>query len=125
MRSARIAPRDALLPFVVYRRISPHGVLLHYLTLPLEQLPSTLIFKLRTESVEALRAGMDQHTEVVDVSDNGGGGGGRPPFYLSRRDFIPTLRFSLQRANSRIRNADSKRRNARNGRKYASGTRSF
>ena len=68
---------------------------------------------------------MDQHTEVVDVSDNGGGGGGRPPFYLSRRDFIPTLRFSLQRANSRIRNADSKRRNARNGRKYASGTRSF
>jgi hypothetical protein len=68
------------------------------------------------ESVEALRVGMDQHMEVVDVSDNGGGGGGRPPFYLSRRDFIPTLRFSLQRANSHIRNADSKRRNARNGR---------
>jgi hypothetical protein len=43
-----------------------------------------------------------------------------------KRDFILTLGFSLQRANSRmIRNADSRRRNARNGRKYASGTRSF
>ena len=43
-----------------------------------------------------------------------------------KRDFILPLGFSLQRANSRmIRNADSRRRNARNGRKYASGTRSF
>ena len=41
-----------------------------------------------------------------------------------KRDFILTLGFSLQRANSRmIRNADQRRRSARAGRKFASGTR--
>ena len=43
-----------------------------------------LDIELRTESVEALRAGMDQHLEVADVSDDDGGGGGRTPLYLSR-----------------------------------------
>ena len=66
------------------------------LTLPLEQLPSTLIFKLRTESVEAPRAGMDQHMEVTDVSDDDGGGGGRTPLYLSRRQLAALRRQRLE-----------------------------
>ena len=70
--------------------------LLYRSTLPLEQLPSTLIFKLRTESVEALRAGMDQHMEVADVSDDDGGGGGRTPLYLSRRQLAALRRQRLE-----------------------------
>ena len=57
---------------------------------------STLIFKLRTESVEALRAGMDQHMEVADVSDDDGGGGGRTPLYLSRRQLAALRRQRLE-----------------------------
>ena len=72
------------------------GLSLGVLTLPLEQLPSTLIFKLRTESVEALRAGMDQHMEVADVSDDDGGGGGRTPLYLSRRQLAALRRQRLE-----------------------------
>ena len=84
------------LPLLCLAPSPPHGSLPHYLTLPLEQLPSTLIFKLRTESVEALRAGMDQHMEVADVSDDDGGGGGRTPLYLSRRQLAALRRQRLE-----------------------------